>query len=83
MDIKCPFCREPWDNETIHDYAGEVDSTYAEVSKLFRTKGCGVAFSQWGITCEKSAYSGDLLALADLLGDDLDGYAAMVEDFGL
>ena len=83
MDIKCPFCREPWDNDSIHDYAGEVDSTYAEVSKLFRTTGCGVAFSEWGITCEKSSRNGDLLALAELLGDDLDGYASMVEDFGL
>jgi len=83
MDIKCPFCREPWDNDSIHDYAGEVDSTYAEVSKLFRTKGCGVAFSEWGITCKKSARNGDLLALAELLGDDLDGYASMVEDLGL
>ena len=83
MDVKCPLCREPWDNDTIHDYAEEASSTYAEVSKLFRTKGCGVAFSSWGISCEKSSDNSDLLALAELLGDDLDGYAAMVEDFGL
>jgi hypothetical protein len=83
MDIKCPICREPWDNDTIHDYAGETGSTYAEVSKLFRTKGCGVAFDDWGITCEKSQGSEILSELADLLGDDLDGYASMVEDLGL
>ena len=83
MDIKCPKCREPWDNDTIHDYADEIGSTYAEVSKLFRTKGCGVAFDEWGITCEKAEGSETLSVLADLLGDDIDGYASMVEDLGL
>jgi hypothetical protein len=83
MDVKCPICAEPWENETIHDYASEYSSTYAQVAKLFRTKGCGVAFDSWDVTCEKSENSEMLSALADLLGDDLDGYASMVEDFGL
>jgi hypothetical protein len=83
MDIKCPICREPWDNDTIHDYADEASSTYAEISKVFRTKGCGVAFSAWSIPCEKAEGSEMLSALADLLGDDIDGYASMVEDLGL
>lgn len=84
MDIICPTCREPWDNDTIHEYADEVGSTYREVAKVFRTQGCGKAFAEWLIsTCHPAEGAETRHLLADLLGDDMDGYAAMMEDFGL
>lgn len=82
MDIICPICAEPWEIDTLHDYAEEQDQTFAQVSKAFRTKGCGKAFDAWGITtCKADDRAGMRLVLADLLGDDIDGYAALMEDF--
>lgn len=82
MDLICPICAEPWEFDTLHDYADEVGTTYKEVAKEFRTKGCGVAFVEWGITsCVADGRASTRLMLADLLGDDMDGYAAMMEDF--
>lgn len=83
MDILCPKCGEPWEMDTLHDYADEAGTTYAVVSRTFRRKGCGEAFQMWEVTCEKRAGSEARSALADLLGDDIDGYAALCEDFGL
>lgn len=83
MDVTCPKCGEPWENDTLHDYAEEVGSTYREIARQFRTKGCGVAFSNWGVTCHADDRSAMRTALADLLGDDMDGYASLCEDFRL
>lgn len=84
MDIKCPKCGEPWENDSLHEYAEEAGSTYAQVAKTFRVKGCGTAFAGWGVsTCVADGKSELRNALADLLGDDMDGYAAMCEDFAL
>lgn len=87
MDIKCPVCREPWDIDSLHDVAdefGSFDATY----RIFRTQGCGVAFASWGNQhctreARNDAKSDALFALAELLGDDVDGYASMIEDFDL
>lgn len=84
MDIICPKCGEPWEIDTLHDYADEVGSTYTQVAKAFRSKGCGIAFADWGITtCRADEKSGMRSVLADLLGDDMDGYASLCEDFRL
>lgn len=82
MDIICPRCAEPWEIDSLHEYADEQGTTFREVSKAFRTKGCGVAFEAWGIgTCVADANAGMRFVLADLLGEDIDGYAALMEDF--
>lgn len=83
MDIICPKCGEPWEIDTLHDYADEVGSTYREISRQFRTKGCGEAFPTWGIACHADERSEIRTALADILGDDIDGYASLCEDFRL
>lgn len=83
MDIMCPNCGEPWEFETLHDYAEENGSTYAKVAKVFRTKGCGEAFSAWRITCIKDENAESRFVLAEVLGDDMDGYASMMQDFRL
>lgn len=82
MDILCPKCAEPWEIDSLHEVAedhGGFDAAY----KSFRTQGCGVAFSSWGTAMCNPVDRPELYELADLLGDDVDGYAAMIEDFGL
>lgn len=85
MDIICPVCAEPWDNDTIHEVAEESEKTYQQVYKTFRSQGCGVAFAGFydGGHCKPDENSETRLVLADALGGDSDGYAAMMEDFGL
>ena len=84
MDIICPICREPWENDTFHDYAEEFNTSYNALYKVFRTKGCGVAFDEWSISsCQPTSGHEARSVLADLLGDDVDGYASLVEDMNL
>jgi hypothetical protein len=79
MDIRCPQCSEPWDNDYIHDYAEADGSTYAIVSADVRVRGCEAFGERHGALVADPAIG----ALYDLLGDDMDGAAAMFEDFGL
>lgn len=83
MDLICPKCGEPWEFDTLHDYAEEQGTTYAEVAKVFRRKGCGEAFTAWTVTCHADERYAMRSVLADLLGDDMDGYASLCEDFRL
>lgn len=88
MDMICPKCREPFDNEVFHEVAEELDSTYQDVTRKFMQSGCGVAFAGSGYDnsrhCSSSAPSTPLVdAVYDLLGDDTDGAMAMLEDADL
>ena len=48
MDLYCPICGEPWDNDTFHDvaqarqqtYVSLGPNTYAAVTADFRRRGC-------------------------------------------
>lgn len=81
MDIHCPKCGEPWDNDTLHEAAEEQDSTYQKVAKDFRARGC--AAIGWG-TCT-SGTNDDQADRArmvyDLLGDDMDGAASILSEY--
>jgi hypothetical protein len=83
MDIQCPKCGEPWEIDTLHDYAAENDTTFTKLYRVFRTRGCGEAFAEWRITCIPDKDAEARTMLAEVLGDDVDGYAATLEDFGL
>ncbi len=77
MDIFCRRCGEPWDIAELHDT--EDGLTYDEAVERFNTEGCGAVF---GGECApvdglRTSAAG---VLADLLGDDVDGQAAMMED---
>lgn len=85
MDLYCPKCRELWDNDTFHEVAEELGSTYAKVAAVFRSQGCGAAFRgsayDPGRHCSASAAPDPMVAaMYDMLGDDMDGAAAMFED---
>lgn len=86
MDVRCPRCGEPWDNDSIHD---EVEARqergqqadYASVAAEFRRSGC-VAFREafGAARCERRPGMEPISVVYDLLGDDMDGAAAMLED---
>jgi hypothetical protein len=85
MDLYCPRCGEPWDNDCIHEEVEERndDSTYHTVLREFQQNGC-VAFREaYGqVQCERTdsfrAHAAG--GLFDRLGDVADGAAAMLED---
>jgi hypothetical protein len=87
LDVYCKVCGEPWDNDELHEVEG---MTYLQASRKFRAEGCGAVFGtecsprndsvthpNFGLTLEEAAD-----VLYDLLGDDMDGATAMLEDFG-
>lgn len=83
MDISCPRCGEPWDFDTLHEEASESGRTFDQVRADFGKRGCA-AFS-WTSVCpcqpdDRSEIRAELLSM---MGDDIDGYAALCEDFGL
>lgn len=77
MDHYCSKCSEPVDNDYFHDVAEESGRTYQEVAADFRQRGCEALGESHG-EGEANPYAD---ALYDLLGDDMDGAAAMMEDY--
>ena len=93
-DIKCPVCCEPWDIDELHEYVRDVAEVMPKVSAsvsfssvydAFKLHGCGVAFDLWKVSCEpdRSGRGVVLAGLADLLGDDVDGFAALCDDLDM
>ncbi len=81
MDIYCPRCSEPWDTDEFHDIADEQETTYDEVRKNFRAKGCQ-ALGMRPCAHQRTLRGDATSALMDMLGDDLDGVASLLDDFG-
>lgn len=86
MDFYCRFCNEPWDNDCFHEEASESDRTYAQVARDFSSKGCSALETAFGpASCSPSqgvTRRGHVQdAMFDLMGEDTDGVAAMMEDF--
>lgn len=88
MDILCPRCGEPWDHDTLHEEADArreegLNASYATVAADFRVRGCQ-AITSYGARCNAEALDSGRAAAAsalyDLLGDDMDGAAAMLDD---
>lgn len=80
MDVKCRRCLEPWDIEELHYVEG---MTFDQARRKFYRDGCGVVFN--GSPCRdlKSDQGHVIGELQELLGDDIDGLASMLEDFRL
>lgn len=92
MDLLCPKCGEPWDFETIHDVVAELigsgdpddcKATFQSVAADFRRRGCPALDGRCSTGAEADV-EGAVAAstLYELLGDDMDGAAAMLEDMG-
>lgn len=81
MDLRCPRCAEPVDNDEIHEAVPTVGyEDYTEALRAFQSEGC-VALFGGAAPCERAEGGLYASALYDLLGDDADGAAAMMEDF--
>lgn len=79
MDIYCSKCGEPWDHDELHEIASYNDVTYAETARDFRRNGCAAL----GGTCNKVPNEQVAMmatAASELLGDDMDGIAAVMDD---
>jgi len=74
MDIRCRHCGEPWNIDELHNVDG---LTFDHAQKSFRSIGC----ETFGTSHSQNTADPGIGILADLLGDDIDGLAAMIEDF--
>jgi hypothetical protein len=84
MDLYCPVCAEPIDNDEFHDVAAEIGSTYSAVAADFRERGCkALPGSSTHCVPVQNDRTAAATAMYELLGDDMDGAAAMFEDLGL
>lgn len=80
MDLRCPRCAEPTDNEEFHELVAAGDfPNYTKAVQAFQSQGCVVVYG--GSECDRVESGAYAEALYDLLGDDTDGAAAMMEDF--
>ena len=84
MDIYCPKCAEPWDMDELHEaVAADYYPTFTEARKAFARYGCP-AMDGRAKACPDTVIGHDMGNLIsevyDLLGDDLDGAASMLED---
>jgi hypothetical protein len=76
MDINCPRCGEPWELDFVNH-----EMSAAERQALLKGEGCRSECRSHPASDSPRATAAT--AVLELLGDDLDGAAAMLEDFGL
>lgn len=83
MDIYCKHCQEPLDNDELHEIAAEFDTTYDVIRDAFYKLGCGIFDGPTANPCPRGngQVSGVIEATYDLLGDDTDGAAAMLDEW--
>ena len=74
MDLLCPICAEPVDNDEVHSYAKEIESTYRVVAADYRKRGCKAIGMNH--TTNSSSAVADARVVYDILGDDMDGAMA-------
>ena len=80
MDMVCINCGEPWDMDyVLHEAPGAFIRRH---SRIDRCPACPATGHP--VLSEKQRVRLDLIAhLADMCGDDIDGFVAELEDFGL
>jgi hypothetical protein len=85
MDIFCGRCGEPWDIDSLWDEADASGVPFTTVRAAFSRKGC-LALESYGVSeldCVRDTRNARAMAsgaLMDLLGDDIDGVAALLDD---
>jgi hypothetical protein len=77
MDTRCRNCGEPYEIDYFHDVAEEHGTSFEEVRADFSRRGCVAV----GGKCSSNKAHPAIGELTDLLGDDIDGLASMLEDF--
>ena len=83
MDIYCPKCAEPVEIDYLHDIADDQRTTFTDVLHRFQSDGCKAIDARCNprATDRDRARASGAAMLYELLGDDIDGAAAMLEDF--
>lgn len=77
MDLWCTRCGEPWDiHHVLHD--AEPDDFTREGGAIFKCPACPADESEISPGMKRRA--GLAAVLASVLGDDIDGMAAELED---
>ena len=80
MDIPCVNCGEPWDLDyVLHDTPYAFTRTDGRID---RCPACPVN-GRPNLSEEERERLATVAELAEMCGDDLDGFAAELEDFGL
>jgi hypothetical protein len=79
MDVLCRHCGEPWELDFIHD-TSEV--SHEDRKRFYAGKGCPSCNGDPSMKVDTEGTAA-MAALVDVLGDDVDGIAASLEDFGL
>lgn len=75
MDIYCPRCGEPWETDYVYH-----EMTKSERADLLAGRGCSRECRNGPASSSSQAIISQ--AALEVCGDDLDGAAAMMEDFG-
>lgn len=76
MDIYCPVCGEPWAVDELHEIPGE---DFATAQRRFRSEGCAVFESRHNLSPDSEAAAMSSV-LFELLGDDIDGVASLMDE---
>lgn len=50
MDVYCPYCGEPWENDYLHEVALERGTDYYELLNDFICRGCPVLENSTDLT---------------------------------
>jgi len=78
MDLVCICCGEPWGVDyVLHDEPNGFDRS----GGLIRSCPCCHGKEPDGMTEERRSRLSAVAAVAELLGDDVDGLAATLDDF--
>ena len=79
MDVVCVNCGEAWDTDhVLHEEPEGFVRTGAVIQSCPCCKG-----KKQKLSSAQQTRLDEICALAELLGDDIDGFAATLEDFGL
>ena len=97
MDVYCVKCGEPWEIDSLHEEVaaradmGHPMATFNVVRDDFYSLGCAALDTAFGsVDCEpQGTLNGDgrlsasaaMGVLTELLGDDIDGVASMMDDY--
>ncbi len=77
MDIHCPVCGEPWAVDELHEIPG---IGFATAQRHFRSEGgCAVFGSRHNLSPDSEAAAMSSV-LFELLGDDVDGIANLMDE---
>lgn len=83
VDIRCTKCGEPWSIDSLHDEADWQEVSFDVIRRQFSLKGCEAL----GCGCNEATLGSNAATVAslaeELMGDDIDGIASMLEDAGM